>query len=715
MKYFLLIYSTLLLSVFSISQAQEPLWRKTADISTKKRLPNRFMHTRGLYHNDAALFELTQDTLYLYDIKTGGESKIEILTHDSIIDYSPNCRFLIVARNDTMFSYNIEQKRQIFLRKGMEKIVHYTINNIYALCEYGQVFNLETGELIRKVTIWGISDAYDEVVLGYDHTLVNFITGISKNLYYIGYDQRTGTAVAPDFKTIVSYDNNFMYIERLENDSVKHSMDIDVPAADIERCVFIDTVTLVVFKTSHTNFDVIDVRTGKIILTHIPPKNHEYGDIRFIYPGYKNIATVLFTNGDDCGGMPIGDRTYYHILIKPLEKNPYSFVPDNKIPYKGAPLNFTDENSVSFISNQSTIETFNAQNGEKISSWEISPYQVSGIAGSVLSHNSNMFFHNYTTLYSYSVKQGKFRDSIVLVNDTVKFLRRTIDGKKFICATKKGIIYIIDALSFSIQSHVELNKPLGVATLHGDTLFYCISGSTYIKKYNINTKQLFDSIFVASGVKQLGTDGSTYIPKNIIEVTRLKDNVALKNISFNYQMGQLLFLDIWTVDNIPGYWQIKEQQYSSGDNAGYAHIMTMQEHGDTLMYQKKWKNKFRCNTKGIVFSDDGRYCATISGDAFEVHKVINLISSVNENGNTQTQLSNSAYYIDGNVLTVNDKNEYCRCVLYSLTGENMGVCTTSNTENVTTITIPDYVRNGFYNMVLHSNKDIISKRIVVDR
>lgn len=722
MKRFLLFYSILLLTLVSLAQAQEPLWRKSVDIKTKKSLPNRFMNTRGLYYNDSSVFELTQDTLFLYDIKTGKESKIEIITRDSIIDYSPNCRFLIVARNDTMFSYNIEQKKQVFLRKGREKIIHYTINNVYALCEYGQVFNLETGELIRTVTLWGILYANDENVLRFDHTLVNFVTGATKNLHYRGYNETTDAAFSPDYKTIVSYDNNFMYIERLENDSVKSAISMDVHSADIERCEFIDTVTLVVFKNSScTKFDIIDTRTGNALYSQTEgiPTNVRSGCLkRLIYPGYRNIAVGIFGRRDDCGGMPVFDRYYYHVLIKPKEKNPFSFFPDNKIHYKGA-LSFTDENkSLSFISKQNTIETFNASNGDRISSWDISSFYLSGFTqyakgNKVIAHKENLIFQNLGNVYLFSLKNGTVEDSLVFSYDTLLYMKPSADGKKIICVSMYNHVHIIDRESFSRQGSLELNGILNSVALSNDTLFYTISGSKYVKKYNIKTQQLFDSIFVESGVKILGSEGVTYIPENKIEITRLKDNIALKNLSLGYQMGYRLYFNIAAVDNIPGYWKIHENLQSSGDDEGYGHIMTMQEQGDTLIYQKKWKNTFRCFTNDIVFSDNGQYCATISDDAFEVHSAVGLISSVNDEQYPITEQINTAYYVDGNTLILKGGAEYQYCTLYSLTGEKYGECGLLNNENKNEIILPTSLPSGIYTLHLYNNKTNNQQRIII--
>lgn len=730
MKRLLCTYLLLLSVTFSVTQSQEPLWRKGGTIPTKLDLIDQLKRTRGLYYNDSAVFELGYDTLFLYNINTGRESK-KVIKTKTLIDFSPNCLYLIVTKNDSLFSYNTSEEKYVFIRKGIEDIVHYTKDNMIALFKNGEVYNLSTGKQIRTLEAFdpnNILDKSDSLVFtrGQDENslkIINIVTNTSRTIRYTPLTEG-GFTLSGDGKTLIQSNKNVIRVMSITVDSVSKFQDITINTITNPDCFFLDNTKLFVIRIINSDsmrYEILDTKSFVLIksVDFTRMANTNFREHKS-YPGYNNAVLALLDAPNDCGGMPIIGASYRYVIVNPFKDNSVSLFPEDITPYDRS-IAFTDNNtSLSFISRQNTIETFNTNNGEKVSSWDISSYYLSGFtqyaAGNrVLANTSNLIFCNQNKLYSFSLKNGIVQDSIVFGNNTIMYIKPTVDGKSIVCSAKDGSIYIIDRQSFTIKTSVDLTTPLNTLALNGDTLIYCTSGSKYVKRYNTHTQQMYDSVYVNDGVKILGTNGVTFIPTTKIEITRLKDNTALKNLSLGYQMGPNLYLNVEAVDNIPGYWKIHEHLQSHGDDEGYANTMTMQEKGDTLIYQKKWRNKFRCYTDDIVFSDDGRYCATISDDAFEVLKVINLISSVNENGHTQTQLSNSAYYIDGNVLTVNDKNEYSSCVLYSLTGENMGMCSTSNTENVTTITIPDYVRNGFYNMVLHSNKDIISKRILVNR
>lgn len=735
MKHSLLFYGLLFLTVFSICQAQEPLWRKGGTIPTKFDLLKTFERTKGLYYNDSAVFELGHNTLYLYNINTGTETKKDISKIGTLIGYSPNCRFIITTKSDSMFSYNTAQEKLVFIRKGKEEIIHYTIDNKYVLLNNGDVFNLETGTFIHTVSQFfpvNILHKSDSLIFARGEVqntmeILNIITDTRKIIQYKPLTEGS-FALSADRKTLIQYNKNTIRVMSMSGDTVSEFQDIPANAFAFSNCFFLDNSKLFILKNSNNyklRYEIVDVNSFAIIKSdefeYESESENTYFRESIAYPGYKNAILVHFDGSDDCGGMPHMGASYSYIIINPDKNNGISVFPEIIKP-RDRSIVFTDDNkSLTFISRQNTIETFNVHNGEKTNSWEISPYYLSGFtqyaAGNkVLAHTSNLIFQNLNKLYLFSLKNGNVQDSIVFANDTVQYIKTTLDNKRIICPTKSGSVHIVDRESFSIKTSVKLQTALSSIVLNGDTLLYTTSGSNYVKKYNINTQQLFDSMFVATGVKILGSEGATYIPKNIIEITRLKDNFPLKNISLGYQMGYYLYLSIAAIDNIPGYWKIREHLHEHGDDQGYAYLLTMQENGDTLIHQKKWTNKFRCYTNDIVFSDDGRYCATISNDAFEVHKVEGLISSAREEEEYQyPPLSHSAYYVDGNTLVLKEESEYESCTIYSITGVLMGVCSITNNENGTRITIPNTMQNGFYIMSLRTNAGIVTKRIIVNR
>ncbi len=731
MKHFLLLFGLLFLAVFSIAHTQEPLWRKGGRIPTKFDFANIFDRTKGLYHNDSAVFELSYNTLHLYDIKTGTETEKDISNIGMLIGYSPNCRFMITSKSDTMFSYNTAQENQVFIRKGIEEIIHYTNDNKYVLLNNGEVYNLETGTFISTVSkfnLTGVLHKSDSLIFARGQAqntmeIINIITDTRRIIY--GTPLTEGrVAISSDGKTMVQYKESTIVVLNLNKDTVTQFKDLTEKPYYISEAFFLDNEKLFLLNLAgyRLKYKIVDINNFTILKSdefEYESKNTFFRET-IAYPGYKNAVLVHLDGIDDCGGMPHVGASYRYVVVNPYSNKPISVFPDIVTPHDRS-IVFTDENkSLSFISKQNTVETFNVDNGEKISSWSISPYYVSGFTqyadgNKVLARASDLIFQNENKLYLFSPKNGIVQDSIVFANDTIQYIKPTTDSKRIICPTKSGSVHIVDVVSFSIKTSVKLQTGLSSIVLNGDTLFYTTSGSNYVKKYSINSQQLFDSMFVAGGTKILGSEGTTYIPTSKIEITRLKDNIALKNISLGYQMGLHLYLSIAAIDNIPKYWKIREHLQAHGDDEGYAYLLTMQENGDTLIHQKKWTNKFRCYTNDIVFSDDGRYCATISNDAFEVHKVVGLINSVSENDNAQFHLTNSSYYLEGDVLTFNDGNEYNSSVLYTFAGENLGMCITTATEGVMNITIPHYIQNGFYSIVMHHSKGITTKRILLNR
>ncbi len=733
----ILLYITLSIS---FSQDVETLWRKGGTLPYRGQfMAHGRIHNGGWYFDNAHIYELEGNDLFLYNLKTEMKEKVSLQTNANLIACSPQCLFIITARNDSMFSYNVMSKESVFLREGFVDVSYFEQSGTYLLLKNGEVYDISSGVKINTVENF----EYDFLRFFYDGTIIflpNFknntirikdiVTNNEFSIKYWGEGSPTisgSLALSPDKKNIIQCSYNVLTIMDILGDTVKNVRSIIHNDSFYLYSSFADTHRFVVLKTVGYKCVVqyININTLQIEKTDTLGTDNNYYVSNFTdvlvhtNNGINNIYSLRTYFDDDCGGMPGSGSTHRYIVVNPNSNKPISVFPDIVTPHERSIL-FTEENtSLSFISRQNTIETFDASNSEKISSWQISPYYLSGfgqyaVGNKVLSHSSNLIFHNQNKLYSFSLKSGLIQDSIVFGNDTLLYIKPTVDGRRIVCPTKNNSIYIIDKQSFSIKTSLNLKTTLSTVALNDDTLFYCTSDSKYVKRYNIRTQEMYDSIFVSNGVKVLGSDGETFIPSTKIEITRLKNNIALKNISLDYHIGALHDLNIAAVDNIPGYWKIHENLQSHPDTEGYAHIFTMQEYGDTLIHRKVWKNELRCYTNDIVFSDDGRYCATISNDAFEVHNAVGLISSVNEEENqAYTPLSHSAYYVDGNTLVLKDESEYERCTLYSLTGGNYGNCLIQKSKGETEISIPSTIVSGMYMLQLHYTKLNKERRVLI--
>lgn len=741
MKRIIYVFTLFLYATFSVvfSQEVETLWQKGGTLPNSEQFTEHGRrYNGGWYHDNLHIYELEGSNLFLYNPKTQIKEKIQLEADANLKVCSPQCRFIITERNDSMFSYNVKNHESVFLRKGFADVAFFEESGTYVLLKNGEVYNISSGIKINSLENfeYNVRDFfYSGTVIflpNFDNNTVRIKDIVTNSEFSIKYWEKgspliSGSlALSPNKKSIAQCTHKTLAIMDVFGDTVMNVRNITNSEGIYLHCSFVDTNRLVVLKAWNSKYIVqyINVNTLQSENTYLMGTDNTYYSSNFadVIKHTNNDVHSTYTLrsyfDDDCGGIPSYGQVYKYQQFDTEKPNTIHEFPEyTSIDPKS--ITFLEgDSTIAYITNDSTLIVRAAESGEKIHEWRIPSQYI----GSPFPHYTNLLlpfrdgvlYTHKNKIYRYSLTTNKLSKGTTLAERPISSLRFSTDKKLVVCLTSDDGISIVDPLDLSTQHGILLSDYVSSAALVGDTLIYCFESDSVVYFHNINNPLIVQEVAIDS-CKHIDSKGSTYLSAKDSKIKRIKDNTTLNHHAALYQPDDGGEVEIYPVDNMNGLWNIvKKKTNVGGDEETNSHVTTVQVQGKSLVKLREWKNRNTCHTLNAVFSSDGKYCATVGG-TLELHKISGLISSVANEDVLPEINAPTAYYTEGDALIINDEKVYENCTLYSLTGENLGTCHITKNGNSTRITIPYKVQNGFYILSIRLNTDIVTKRIILNR
>lgn len=737
---------TLLLCVIMLPlQSQEPLWRKGGSFygaEFQSELNIQTYNNIGLHYNrkDVYVARSHSSTIEYFDTTTLVRTTVEKLYGNvSTAEVSPHGRILVLHTFDSLKLYDVKNRRVVFNRLGQPKVLAFSDDSRFTLFDDGSLIDLndtlkslplEVKTKLNNVSIGARANwSKDGKVLlwGGNGDSICVYDAIKSVSTYIPYKNSRYDVFrfSPTGKSAIAFDYNSYTVFTLET-GTPNIISKDDDAVIGSDYHFINDNLLVILKPSSekTDFVLYNLITKNIVGTISIPSSSIGSSPRFLKYDtsiVKNAIPLISYESSYCGGDPVLTNGILHFLNIDYKPSLHS-VPNRLMECVRGICFMEGDTTVATVSCSNTIIITGIRDGKIKRQWDIPKHVYASrtllgtyawVNNQLLTSGEYLIFPSGNMLYRFSVQKGKLTDSIKVSDSVITFITHSLD-KKHILTSADKTVYIYNSENFNLIKNFEYNQKVSNVSLNNDTLLCALAGSSQIYKTLFSTGMSLLGYTIQGTYPILSFGGHSAAPSPDSSVVLLDPPLKLKHppMFFKY-WGWTSLKRIINVDKL---WLIVHTVPEILGVPGSTSIALYKESNNSLLEAHNNRIYSSCNGENAFVSDNGKHCASISTDGkMELYEINSLPVSVYDNGPEVIRKNEYGYSVTEDYLYIHNNEIHTACTLYSITGENIGTCLITNNEGITRITMPHAIQNGFYNMVLYSNKGVVSKRILLNR
>lgn len=731
---------TLLLCVIMLPlQSQEPLWRKGGSFHLLGPYDKdiRSYNNIGLHYKGKEIYTalVNTNTIEKYDSATLVRSMETV--PGIIAEASPHCKMLILQDANLMRLYDVKKRSVFFERVDIHKVLAFSHDSRFTLFDDGSLHDwndtLDHSPIKLQLVLNNIGKYADwsndgkVLIWGYQDS-IRIYDAINKSDTYITYphSQNSTFRFSTNGKAIVNFNGTSYTLFTVENGTTNIISKDDDAVIGSDYHFLNDTLLIILKSRNKKNADFLLYNLiSKNIVSTISIASSSIGSsLRFLKYDtsiVKNAIPLISYEPSYCGGDPVLTNGILHFLNIDYKPSLHS-VPNRLMECVRGICFMEGDTTVATVNCSNTIIITGIRDGKIKRQWDIPKHVYASrtllgtyawVNNQLLTSGEYLIFPSGNMLYRFSVQKGKLTDSIKVSDSVITFITHSRD-KKHILTSADKTVYIYNSENFNLIKNFEYNQKVSNVSLNNDTLLCALAGSSQIYKTLFSSGMSLLGYTIQGTYPILSFGGHSAAPSPDSSVVLLDPPLKLKHppMFFKY-WGWTSLKRIINVDKL---WLIVHTVPEILGVPGSTSIALYKESNNSLLEAHNNRIYSSCNGKNAFVSDNGKHCASISTDGkMELYEINFVPVSVHDNEQETITENEQGYSVTEDYMYIYDNKNYTVCTMYNITGENMGTCLITNNEGITRITIPHTIQNGFYNMLLHSNKGVISKRIVLNR